>query len=57
MGTPCLVSHFTDSWGFRPYVAFDKSKGPVCRCAYFLDVVVESQVATDFHVQVLGASN
>ena len=52
-----LVSHFTDSWRFRPYVAFDKSKGPVCRCAYFLDVVVKSQVATDFHAKVLGASN
>ena len=37
----CLVSQFTDGWGFRPYVAFCKSKGPVCLCAYVLDVVVE----------------
>ena len=53
----CLVSHFTDSWVFRPCVAFDESKAPVCRCAYFLDMVVESQVATDFHAQLLGASS
>ena len=52
----CLVSHSTDSLGFRPYVAFDISKGPVCLCAYFLDMVVKSQVATDFHSKVLGAS-